>query len=151
MYHGEWLAQAERDLQVASHLLDANFPEWAAYAAQQAAEKAIKAIRIVLGTDVEQIKIHKLEPLLGTVASLAPDPRLARASILDVHNEQARYPGLRGQPGQAPFRSYSPAAVTELLEIAEAVVTYAMRLVPDVEAFWKSRGSAVSSASDGEA
>ena len=40
----DWLRQAEVDLRQARSSLDAGFYEWAAFAAHQAAEKAIKAV-----------------------------------------------------------------------------------------------------------
>jgi HEPN domain-containing protein len=40
----DWLRQAERDLEHAHHALEDGDYEWAAFAAQQAAEKAVKAL-----------------------------------------------------------------------------------------------------------
>jgi HEPN domain-containing protein len=148
-YHAEWLAQAERDLEVAQLLFRAEKFEWATYAGQQAAEKAAKALRIVLGTDANDMASgwgHDIARLLGTIPTLdpIPNPELARAGELTVHNEQARYPGLRGKDprGQAPFRTYSKQAAEEGLKIAEAIVGYSRQTIPVVAAMWSARAPA---------
>ena len=40
----DWLAQAERDVESARHLEQGGLHEWSCFAAQQAAEKALKAV-----------------------------------------------------------------------------------------------------------
>ncbi|MBX6423069.1 HEPN domain-containing protein [Thermosulfurimonas sp. F29] len=47
--HGDWLTQALRDLRQAEISLGAGLFEWACFAAQQAAEKAVKALYEYLG------------------------------------------------------------------------------------------------------
>ena len=86
----EWLFQAEHDLVVARALLAQGFFGWAAYAAQQAGEKSVKAVRLALGTPLDTIKVHKIDDLLADIGRLhpTPDPNLARASELNVHNER---------------------------------------------------------------
>ncbi len=142
-YHTEWAAQARRDLEVAKHLLHNSYYEWAAYAAQQAAEKAVKALRIALGTDVKEIKVHEMSKLLGTIPSLAPhsDPLLGRAGELDEHNQQSRYPGLRGRGPDAPMNTYTRSDAEDVIGIAEAVVDYADQILRAAVAFWAGSGS----------
>lgn len=48
---GDWLRQAERDLEHAADAEPAGRHEWACVAAQQAAEKAVKALHLHLGQD----------------------------------------------------------------------------------------------------
>lgn len=43
---GDWLAQAERDLAQAESSRRQGHHEWACFAAQQAAEKAVKALNL---------------------------------------------------------------------------------------------------------
>ena len=80
-----WIDQAERDLEVARHLAANAFHEWACFLAQQSAEKAVKAVRLSLGTPIEAIKKHEMSELLAEIPALHPrtDPRLAQASVLD--------------------------------------------------------------------
>lgn len=42
----DWLAQAEEDLQAAATLAQAGHHEWACFVWQQAAEKAVRAVRL---------------------------------------------------------------------------------------------------------
>jgi HEPN domain-containing protein len=143
IYHEQWLAQAERDLVVARHLLAQPYYEWAAYCAQQAAEKAVKALRLALGADGKDkdFKVHEMSKLLGTIPTLAPhDPSglLKRVVVLDGHNQQARYPGMRGAGDQAPLASYTKDDADDVIAIADAVVEYAKSLLPHAEALWRN-------------
>ena len=52
----EWMEQALRDLEVAECLRAEGYHEWSVYASQQAAEKAVKAVRIALGSNVDELK-----------------------------------------------------------------------------------------------
>ncbi|MGH2520820.1 MAG: HEPN domain-containing protein, partial [Chloroflexota bacterium] len=48
---GDWFRQAERDLEQAVASQTDGRHEWACFAAQQAAEKAVKALHLHLGED----------------------------------------------------------------------------------------------------
>src|ERR1051325_9434010 len=93
-----WIEQAERDIEAAQCLAGNGFHEWACFAAQQSAEKAVKAVRLALGTSIDAIKKHEVADLLAEIPTLHPRPdlRLAQASLLDLHVQRSRYPGLRG-------------------------------------------------------
>jgi len=47
----DWLSQAERDLRLAELSRGDEIHEWACFAAQQSAEKAVKALRLALGQE----------------------------------------------------------------------------------------------------
>jgi HEPN domain-containing protein len=47
----DWLRQAKRDLEHAQHALEDEDYEWSCFAAQQAAEKAVKALYQKLGAE----------------------------------------------------------------------------------------------------
>ena len=51
----DWLVQAERDLEQASDSRDAARHEWACFAAQQAAEKAVKALHLSVGQEARSM------------------------------------------------------------------------------------------------
>lgn len=143
----EWLDQARRDLEVARNLFAATYFEWACYAAQQCAEKSVKAVRVGLGTRAATFKKldggHKIETLFEDTRQLLPvdlstvDPLLARVVELDVHNEAARYPGDRSK-GLAPHKSYDRTTAEEAIKIAAAVFALCEPLSAKVEAFWKT-------------
>ncbi len=59
----EWLRKAINDLRAARILLDADLPDEAAFHAQQAAEKALKALVVALGR--RPPKTHSIERLLA--------------------------------------------------------------------------------------
>lgn len=140
----EWLEQARRDLEVARHLEASSYYEWAAYAAQQAGEKAVKALRIALGTEISEIKVHDVGKLLGTIPTRGRtrDPLLARAPDLDAHNQQARYPGMRGRGPGAPLKTYTKDEADEVIAIAGAVLAYATQLLTDAGEMWAKRTAA---------
>lgn len=148
MSHREWMFQATRDLEVADHLRSSGYYEWAAYAAQQAAEKAVKALRTAQGVTIDgTMKSHEITNLLRPIADLAPskDPRLAQASQLTVHNQDARYPSMRGVDGgfSAPGRTYDDDTAQQAIEIARAVIGYAEPLMNDLAGFWAKRVATV--------
>jgi HEPN domain-containing protein len=98
-----WLASALEDLAYAKHAAAARYHAPACFHAQQAAEKAIKAVhyargqRVVIGHNVRML-IQRLEPAEPVLSALLDDAR-----ELDVFYIPARYPnGLEsGTPGEA--------------------------------------------------
>jgi len=133
-----WIDQAERDLEVAHHLAAHAFHEWACFTAQQSAEKAIKAVRLSLGTPIETIKKHEMSELLAQIPALhpRPDPRLTKADLLDAHVQRARYPGYRGQGPDAPSRTYRAVDSAGAIVIAEAVLAFCKPLHAQIQTFW---------------
>ena len=61
---GAWLRQAERDLRHARDTFEQGVYEWAAFAAQQAAEKAVKGVYQHLGAEARG---HAVTQLLAAV------------------------------------------------------------------------------------
>lgn len=59
---GDWLAQAERDLEQAEHSRGAGRHEWACFAAQQAAEKAVNVLHLSHGQEAHGHVVAKLLP-----------------------------------------------------------------------------------------
>lgn len=135
-----WIDQAERDLEVARHLATHDFHEWACFTAQQSAEKAIKAVRLSLGTPIDAIKKHEMSELLAEIPELhpRPDSRLKKANLLDAHVQGARYPGYRGHGPDAPCKTYWPADSAAAIEIAEAVLAFCKPLHAQIQTFWMS-------------
>ena len=135
-----WIDQAERDLEVARHLAAHAFHEWACFTAQQSAEKAVKAVRLLLGTQIDAIKKHEMSELLAQIPTLhpRPDPQLAHASLLDVHVQGARYPGYRGHGPDAPCKTYRDTDSAGAIVIAEAVLAFCKPLHAQIQTFWAS-------------
>jgi HEPN domain-containing protein len=62
--HEDWLKQADSDLSAAEDSASSNHYEWACFQAQQAAEKALKALIISKGIES---RIHSIKFLLSNL------------------------------------------------------------------------------------
>ena len=117
-----WLDQAAADLRAAEHSTRAGSHEWACFQAQQAAEKALKALWFANG----------FEPWGHSVLKLIEDypdasVRLARleslsssAKALDKLYIPTRYPN--GLPDLSPFEVYTEIEAQVAIAAARSVV-----------------------------
>ena len=111
----DWLARAKGDLALAGTQLPAGaFYEDLCFHAQQAAEKALKAIYQYRGWTFRYV--HDLEELLAGLrkAGLNPSPKVDQAKLLTGYAFEARYPG----PGEPVTEGEYKHAV----DLAKAVV-----------------------------
>ena len=99
----DWLAQAERDLEQAEISRRAGQHEWACFASQQAAEKAVKALHLSSGQQMWGQVIARLLRELPETAQ-APQELIEIAHVLDAYYVAPRYPN--GHPEGAPFEHY---------------------------------------------
>lgn len=118
---GDWLTQARRDLELARHAADGGFHEWACFAAQQAAEKAVKALVAALGGEARGHAIVAMATLLPTPPGFPAD-LLDRARQLDRLYIPTRYPN--GFAEGAPKDYFTPQDADEAVNNAEWVLTY---------------------------
>jgi HEPN domain-containing protein len=95
---GDWLAQAERDVEHARASQRDGRHEWACFAAHQAAEKAVKAVHLAQGQEAWG---HVVAQLLRELPLEAPPELIDRARVLDNFYVPTRYPN--GHPAGAPF------------------------------------------------
>ncbi len=87
----DWLRQAKRDLEKARTDFDHSYYEWACFTAQQAAEKALKALYLLMNSYVRGHSAVKM--LEGLKERLdVPEDLLHLARILDRYYIQSRYP-----------------------------------------------------------
>ena len=117
----EWLNRARSNLARARHRIPGTYLEDACFDAQQAAEKAIKAVMVF--RDIEFPYIHELARLIDILES-AGDPipdGVRRAGRLTRYATATRYPGLEEPVTE---REYA-----EAVEIAEAVLRWAESLL----------------------
>ena len=113
----EWLNRARSDLVQARNEAPAIYLEDLCFHAQQAAEKAIKAVMIVRGIDFPYTHdIARLLRLLDTDGQAIPE-HIQRATRLTKYATVLRYPGIE-QP-------VSAGAHAEAVALAEAVVRWA--------------------------
>lgn len=118
----DWLGQALRDLEQADDSRESGRHEWACFAAQQSAEKAVKALHLFLGQDAWGHVITRLLQELPDAVRV-PDDLVEQARILDNFYIPARYPNSHAEG--APFEHFGPLqsqdAVRYAREIAEFV------------------------------
>ena len=125
--HQDWLRQARDDLDHARLSARQAHLEWAAFAAQQAAEKACKALHLALGSDAWG---HDLMALLEALpAAQRPHPDLVdRAKGLDKHYLPSRYP--TGFAQGTPRDHYTLREAEQAIADAAAVIEFCARSIP---------------------
>lgn len=122
-----WLDQARSDLAFAELGVREGYPAQACFMCQQAGEKALKALRYLVG---ERLVIgHSLVELLGVL--LPQHGELAdlqeAAQRLDQYYVPTRYPN--GLPGGVPAEMFSRAQATEAVALARQIVERAAALI----------------------
>ena len=122
----DWLRQAEADLRHAHHARDDGDHNWAAFAAHQAAEKAIKAVFQCRHLDAWG---HMLSVLLENLRpALEPPVDLVDAAKeLDKHYIPTRYP--IGFERGAPVDFYTCRESDHAISNAEALLAWCRRQV----------------------
>ena len=110
----DWLAQAFRDLEQAEASRRDGRHEWACFAAQQAAEKAVKAV--LVSRRIRFPYVHDLEVLLNSLAEngIAVPDGIWVARKLTPYAVEARYPSVAREVTDEQYK--------EALEVAEDVV-----------------------------
>lgn len=118
---GDWLRQAERDLEKARLDHAHGYFDWACFTAHQAAEKALKAL---VQSRNRSVRGHSLLHLLqGTADVVAPPEELLHgARVLDRYYIEARYPN--GFPAGAPLDYFDRQLSEEALNAADAIVRH---------------------------
>ncbi|MCS7177721.1 MAG: HEPN domain-containing protein [Anaerolineae bacterium] len=117
----DWLRQAERDLEQAEDSRRAGRHEWACFAAQQAAEKAVKALHLHYGQEAwGHVVARLLRELPPQVA--APAPLIEKARVLDGFYIPPRYPNSFAEG--APFEHYGPLQSQEAIGYAREIVDF---------------------------
>jgi HEPN domain-containing protein len=125
--HEDWWQQARWDLDHARLAAREGHFEWAAFAAQQAAEKACKALHLSLASAAWG---HDLTQLLSVLpAGYEPTPDLVeRAKALDKHYLPARYPN--GFDAGTPREHYTRREAEQAIADAEAILEFCQRSFP---------------------
>lgn len=125
----DWMTQALRDLAHAKNDVASGFYEWACFSAQQAAEKAAKAVLQRLGAEAWG---HSVADLLGELGNLRAVP----AEMLDIAREldkayiPARYPN--AHPSGSPATVYTRGEADRMVGHAEQIIVLCQGLLPTV-------------------
>ena len=117
---GDWLAQAHRDLEQAEASRRDGRHEWACFAAQQAAEKAVKAVHLAHGQEAWG---HVVARLIADLPVAWPPQLADRAKVLDNFYLPTRY--ANGHPEGAPFEHYGTLQSDEAIRHAREIVEFA--------------------------
>jgi len=118
----DWFNQAMRDLEQAKDSQKAGRHEWACFAAQQAAEKAVKALHLHLGQEAWGHVIARLLQELPELVQL-PKDLLEKARVLDNFYIPARYPN--SHPQGAPFEHYGSLQSEAAINYASEIIDFA--------------------------
>ena len=116
----DWLVQADRDLEQARASRREGRHEWACFAAQQAAEKAVKGVHLAKGQDAWG---HVVATLLAELPLAVPAILIEKAQVLDNFYVATRY--VNGHTEGAPFEHYGPLQSGQAIEYAGEIVTFA--------------------------
>jgi HEPN domain-containing protein len=115
----DWLAQAERDLEQARASLRDGRHEWACFAAQQSAEKAVKALHLSLGQDAWG---HVVGRLLRELPLTVEEALVDKGRYLDTLYMPTR--DANGHPEGAPFEHYGSLQSNLAIEYAGEILSF---------------------------
>lgn len=117
----DWLRQALRDLEQAEDSRQAQRHEWACFAAQQAAEKAVKALHLNFGQEAWG---HVIARLLGELPESVdvPDELVDKGRVLDNFYIPSRYPNSHSEG--APFEHYGRLQSEEAIRYAREIIEF---------------------------
>lgn len=117
----DWYKQARHDLHHARQASSSGDFEWACFAAQQAAEKALKAVYQRSGVEAWG---HSVLALLKEL----PAPSVADADLIEIGKEldrhyiPARYPN--SYPQGAPYEYYTKADAERAVDQSERILQF---------------------------
>jgi len=117
----DWFRQAERDLEQAEDSRRAGRHEWACFAAQQAAEKAVKALHLSLGQEAWGHVVARLLRELPEAVDV-PEGLVEKAQVLDGFYIPPRYPN--SHPEGAPFEHFGPLHSEMAVEYAREIIDF---------------------------
>ena len=116
---GDWLAQALRDLEQAGASQRDGRHEWACFAAQQAGEKAVKALHLFRHQEAWG---HVIARLLTELPVSAPKDLVEKAKVLDNFYVATRY--ANGHPEGAPFEHYGALQSMQAIQYAGEIIDF---------------------------
>jgi len=117
----DWLNQAHRDLEQAKDSQNAGRHEWACFAAQQAAEKAAKALHLYLKQEAWG---HVVAQLLMELpdSMVVPTDLIEKGRVLDNFYIPTRY--ANGHPSGAPYEHYGVIQSNQAIEYASEIIEF---------------------------
>jgi HEPN domain-containing protein len=117
----DWFKQAVRDLEQAEASRQAGRHEWACFAAQQAAEKAVKALHLSSKQEAWGHVVARLLQELPPQMAVSQD-LVEKGRVLDNFYVPTRY--ANGHPSGAPFEHYGPLQSEMAVRYAGEIVEF---------------------------
>jgi HEPN domain-containing protein len=117
----DWLRQAGRDFEQAEDSRRAGRHEWACFAAQQASEKAVRALHLALGQKAWGHSVARLLTELPAGSGVT-ESLVEMARTLGPFYAGPRYPD--GFPEGAPFEHYGPLQSEQALAYAREILAF---------------------------
>ena len=123
----DWMDQAEGDLEHARSDMERGFFDWACFSAQQAAEKAVKAVFQGMGAEAWG---HSVSDLLMELAKTreVSEGLINGALELDKAYIPARYPN--AHPSGSPRRRFTKDEARRLIDHAAGILEFCAGLLP---------------------
>ena len=115
----DWLLQAERDLDQAKASQAEARHEWACFAAQQSAEKAVKALHLSVGQEAWG---HVVARLLHDLPLAVPSELVEKGKVLDNFYIPTRY--ANSHPDGPPFEHYGLLQSQEAIRYAGEILDF---------------------------
>ena len=125
----DWMDEAKGDLEHARNDMQGGFYNWACFSAQQAAEKATKAVFQRMGAETWG---HSVADLLRELSKKhdIPEELSDQALELDKAYIPTRYPN--AHPSGSPRSRYIKEEARRLIEYAERIVKYCSDLLSKI-------------------
>jgi HEPN domain-containing protein len=117
----DWIRQTERDILHAKESINIEHYEWSVLAAQQGAEKAIKALYYEIGADPSGHSIFKFMKNLPKRIKV-PEEIINAAKTLDKHYITSRYPN--GFASGAPKDYYIEKDAKKAINYGEKILRF---------------------------
>ncbi len=117
----DWLRQAHKDLEQARDSRRTGHHEWACFAAQQAAEKAAKALHLHSGQEARGHVVAKLLRELPEPVEV-PAELIEKAQVLDAYYVSARYPN--AYPEGPPFEHHGTLQSEQAIRYAGEIIEF---------------------------
>lgn len=117
----DWFDQGKKDIEHAEKSVDMGDFDWACFAAQQGAEKVVKALHMKLGTIAWGHSVFEL--LDGIPEELKPQESLIEiAKFLDKFYIPTRYPN--AHPSGPSYKFYTSKEAKEAIKSAKEILKY---------------------------
>ena len=125
----DWIDAAQGDLEHARNDMEGGFYNWACFSAQQAAEKAVKAVFQRMGAEAWG---HSVADLLKELSARHPAPQelVDRALELDKAYIPARYPN--AHPSGSPRSLYTKEEASRATTHAERILNFCSDLLSKI-------------------